>query len=166
MSSYPNSGPMLTLVGQAGHMLRAALAYAERGKPVFPCEPGGKEPLTEHGFKDASKDPRKINAWWRRWPNANIAIPTGAESGFWVLDVDADKGGFATLEEWEVEEPLPETAMVRTGRGGIHYYFDYPTDGTVIPNSAGKLGPGLDVRGEGGYVLVPPSFTKDAYEYV
>lgn len=158
MTSYQHSG-----LGKLG---KAALAYAKRGVPVFPCKPGGKEPLTKSGHLEATTDRARINLWWRRSPRANIGIPTGERSGLLVLDVDADKGGFASLEEWEVEEPMPETAMVRTGRGGLHYYFEYPADGTHVPNSTGKLGPGLDVRGEGGYILAPPSRTEGAYEYV
>ncbi len=149
-----------------GKLGKAALAYAERGVPVFPCMPGGKAPLTKSGHLEATTDRARLNLWWRRWPRANIGIPTGERSGLLVLDIDADKGGFASLEEWEVEEPMPETAMVRTGRGGIHYYFSYPADGSRIPNSASKLGPGLDVRGEGGYVLAPPSRTEGDYAYL
>jgi hypothetical protein len=144
---------------------KAALCYARKGIPVFPCEPGGKDPLTKHGFKDATTNQSRITAWWIRWPNANIGAPTGARSGFWVLDIDADKGGVESLAALiDAHGELPQTASVRTGRGGRHYYFRYPDDGTVIPNSAGKLGHGLDVRGEGGYVLVPPSVTEGRYE--
>jgi len=144
---------------------RRALNIADKGIPVFPCEAGGKDPLTKHGFKDATTSKSKITAWWNRWQEANIGVPTGARSGFWVLDVDADKGGFESLAALlATHGELPHTATVRTGGGGRHYYFKYPQDGTVIPNSAGKLGRGLDVRGEGGYVLVPPSVTEGRYE--
>ena len=148
-------------------ILKAALEYAEDGIPVFPCKPGGKAPLTERGHLDATTDRRQIHAWWNRWPNANIAVPTGARSGFFVVDVDKDSWGFGTLDALEERfGELPPTRTVKTGRDGMHYYFRYPDDGTVIPNSSGRLGPGIDIRGEGGYVLIPPSRTEGAYEYL
>src|SRR3712207_9298136 len=75
-----------------GAMVRAALSYAARGVPVFPCEPSGKRPLTYNGFWEASTDERRIRAWWGRWPKANIGVPTGRASGLLVLDVDAGDG--------------------------------------------------------------------------
>jgi Bifunctional DNA primase/polymerase, N-terminal len=146
-------------------LLRAALAYAGRGVPVFPCEPGGKRPLTRNGHWDATTDRRAIERWWRRQPSANIGLPTGKESGIVVLDVDAD-GGPESLAKLEREgAPVPKTARTRTGGGGFHLFFRYPGI-TEIRNSAGLLGPGLDVRGEGGYVVVPPSRTRGPYEWV
>jgi bifunctional DNA primase/polymerase-like protein len=127
---------------------RAALAYSRRGLTVFPCEPGGKKPLTYNGFYDATTDPRRIRTWWRRWPDANIGIPTGERSGLLVLDVDLDAGGSESLARLEqVNGPLPKTAKARTGGGGVHVFFRYPT-GETVRNSAGRLGPGLDVRGK------------------
>jgi hypothetical protein len=147
-------------------LLRAALAYAGRGVPVFPCEPGGKRPLTRNGHWDATTDRRAIERLWRRQPFANIGLPTGKKSGIVVLDVDADDGGPESLTKLEREGiPVPRTARTRTGGGGIHVFFRYPSE-TEIRNSAGLLGPGLDVRGEGGYVVVPPSRTQGAYEWV
>jgi hypothetical protein len=147
-------------------LLRAALAYARRGIPVFPCEPGGKAPLTYSGFWDATTDARRIRAWWSRWPYANVGVPTGERSGLLILDIDLRDGGpesLATLER--TGGPLPETAKARTGGGGMHLFFRYPA-GERVGNSAGRLGPGLDVRGEGGYVIVPPSRTQSAYEWL
>jgi hypothetical protein len=147
-------------------LLGAALAYARRGIPVFPCEPGGKAPLTYNGFWDASTDPRRITAWWSRWPAANVGVPTGERSGLLVLDVDPRDGGAEGLAALErAGGPLPETAKSRTGGGGTHVFFAYPA-GEVVRSSAGKLGPGLDVRGEGGYVVVPPSRTQGAYVWL
>jgi hypothetical protein len=147
-------------------LVKAALAYARRGAPVFPCEPGGKKPLTYNGFYDATTDPRRIRTWWHRWPGANIGIPTGERSGLLVLDVDLDDGGSESLASLEqVNGPLPKTAKARTGGGRVHVFFRYPT-GETVRNSAGKVGPGLDVRGEGGYVVVPPSHTEGAYEWL
>ena len=145
---------------------RAALAYARRGIPVFPCEPGGKRPLTYNGFWDATADAPRVAAWWRRWPNANVGVPTGERSGLLVLDVDSDAGGPDSLVLLERSHgPLPRTAKARTGGGGVHLYFRYPA-GETVRNSAGRLGPGLDVRGEGGYVVVPPSRTQSTYEWL
>ena len=143
----------------------AALSYARRGVPVFPCEPGGKRPLTPNGFWDATTDAPRVRAWWGRWPSANVGVPTGEKSGLLVLDVDPRDGGRASLAALEREHgPLPRTARARTGGGGAHVFFRYPPEGEVR-NSAGWLGPGLDVRGEGGYVVVPPSRTQGAYEW-
>jgi hypothetical protein len=145
---------------------KAALAYAKRGVPVFPCEPGAKRPLTRNGHWDTTTDPRVIGRWWKRWPSANLGVPTGKKSGFVVLDVDLDAGGPESLANLEgASVPAPKTARVRTGGGGIHIYFRYPS-GAGIRNSAGLLGSGLDVRGEGGYVVVPPSRTQGPYEWV
>jgi hypothetical protein len=147
-------------------LLKAALAYARRGAPVFPCEPDGKRPLTYNGFWDASADPRRVEAWWSRWPEANVGIPTGERSGLLVLDVDPGAGGPESLAALErTGGPLPRTTRTRTGGGGMHVFFRYP-EGETVRNSAGRLGPGLDVRGEGGYVVVPPSRTRSAYEWL
>jgi hypothetical protein len=133
---------------------------------VFPCEPGGKRPLTYNGFWDASADPRRVESWWSRWPAANLGVPTGERSGLLVLDVDPASGGPESLAALErVHGPLPRTAKARTGGGGMHVFFVYPV-GEEVRNSAGKLGPGLDVRGEGGYVVVPPSRTRGDYEWI
>jgi Bifunctional DNA primase/polymerase, N-terminal len=147
-------------------MLKAALAYARRGVPVFPCQPGAKRPLTRNGHWDATKDPHAIERWWKRWPSANVAVPTGKKSGVVVLDVDPATGGPESLAKLgRLGGPVPKTARARTGGGGVHVFFRYPR-GTEIRNSAGLLGPGLDVRGEGGYVVVPPSRTQGPYEWV
>src|SRR5271156_3703645 len=101
-------------------MLRAALAYAAHfGFAVFPCRPRGKTPLTDHGYKDASKDPAQIQKWWDRCPDANVAIATGAISRIVVLDIDPRHGGDDTLEALQTRYcRLPETPMVLTGGGG------------------------------------------------
>jgi hypothetical protein len=133
---------------------------------VFPCEPGGKVPLTYSGFWDATTDARRIKAWWGRWPHANVGVPTGERSGLLVLDVDPRDRGPESLTALErTNGPLPETAKARTGGGGVHVFFRCPA-GKAVRNSAGRLGPGLDVRGEGGYVVVPPSRTQSAYEWL
>jgi hypothetical protein len=91
-------------------------------------------------------------------------MPTGNRSGWVVVDVDPKHGGYDSLAELHEEgHELPLTATIKTGGGGVHHYLRYP-EGVEIRNSAGKLGPGLDIRGEGGYVIVPPSVTEGPYE--
>jgi len=125
---------------------------AEQAKPVFPCRHApDKSPLTRRGFKDATTDLAKIHAYWNANPGASIGMPTGRASGIFVMDVDR----LEALEELEKEHgKLPVTLIVRTPRGGWHIYFQH-VEG--ITNSPGGLPKGIDVRGEGGYVLVPPS---------
>jgi len=147
-------------------LLKAALSYARRGIPVFPCQPGGKRPLTYNGFWEATTDLHRIKGWWGRWPQANVGIPTERKSGLLVLDVDQRSGGLESLAALVREGgPLPKTAKARTGGGGVHVFFRYPLE-EEVRNSAEWLGPGLDVRGEGGYVVVPPSRTQSAYEWI
>jgi hypothetical protein len=154
---------------EAAPLLAAALAYARRGVPVFPCSPGGKAPLTAGGFWDAATDPARVKAWWSRSSRANVGVPTGRRSGLLVLDVDPDDGGLESLASLERRDgPLPRTARARTGGGGLHVYFRYSASGlgVEVRNSASWLGAGLDVRGEGGYVVVPPSVTAAPYEWL
>lgn len=143
--------------------LEAALRYAGRGWPVFPCRARRKVPLTAHGLKDATTDADEIRSWWRQWPDANVAVRTGSVSGLVVIDVDGDDG-VASLRALEREHcTLPRTASVVTPRGGQHFYLAHP--GVPVSNSAGRLGAGLDVRGEGGYVVAPPSIGPTGRRY-
>jgi hypothetical protein len=145
-------------------ILEAAVRHATRGRPVFPCHPRGKTPCTPHGFKDATVDVPRIEAWFTKdWPNGNLAVCTGRIAALVVVDVDGEEGS-ASLRRLEQEHaPLPRTASVVTPSGGEHFYFRHP--GPEIRNSAGRLGPGLDVRGDGGYVLVPPSVGSNGRRY-
>jgi hypothetical protein len=150
-------------------MLDAALAYARTHIPVFPCNPLDKQPLTPHGFKDATTDEAQIRAWWTQWPNAMIGIPTGPVSGIWALDTDKDAvkqiDGEATLAQLEMRHsPLLRTRTSITPRGGRHRLFIWD-DNALIRNSVGKIGPGIDVRGVGGYICVPPSQTANGGAY-
>lgn len=139
-------------------LLRAALGYASRGRPVFPLEPRGKRPLTTHGCRDATADEAQIQAWWKRWPAANIGLATGRR--FAVLDVDGAEG-YASIATLEAEHgALPGTLACITARGE-HRWFTTPE---VISNRAG-LRPGLDARGEGGYVVAPPSIHMTGHVY-
>lgn len=132
-----------------------ALEYATLlGWPVFPCKPD-KTPYTQHGFKDASVDREQIRAWWDRWPDASIGLPTGRASGVYVVDIDEGKGGPAS---WQTLEELHQdviTMVARTGGGGWHLYFKAPE--LELGSTAGRLGRGIDTRGDGGYAILPPS---------
>ena len=144
-------------------MKNNALAMAEDGYPIFPCNPQNKQPLIKGGFKNATTDEKTIQRWWDKNPNAHIGLPTGAVSGLVVLDVDNKNGVSGSDSLAELEElygELPETVRVKTRTGGYHYYFQHP--GIDIKNSASKLGAGLDIRGDGGYVISPPS---EGYSY-
>ncbi|MCR9272545.1 MULTISPECIES: bifunctional DNA primase/polymerase [Mameliella] len=154
-------------------MMLKALEYAQRGWAVFPvhgivdgrctcgsddCKSPGKHPVFPGGFKNATTDGETIRDWWSQVPDANVAIATGEASGIFVLDVDigADKSGERSLAELEERiGRLPAEAVVRTGSGGLHFYFAMPS--APIRSSASRLGLNLDVRGTGGYVVAPPS---------
>ncbi|WP_246673042.1 MULTISPECIES: bifunctional DNA primase/polymerase [unclassified Mesorhizobium] len=138
------------------------MAYAKRGTPVFPCQPRGKEPATRRGLYDATTDRAIIETWWGSAPQLNIGIPTGTPSGFWVLDVD-NEDGEASLRGLEAAQaPLPPTVEVITGRGR-HLYFRLGEYN--LRNSAGRIGTGIDVRANGGYVLAPPSIHPSGRAY-
>src|SRR5262249_22697636 len=132
-----------------------ALRYAAHGWPVFPCQPGSKQPATAHGFLDATCDPDKITWWWHRRPEANLAIATG-HPGPDVLDVDQHGpagNGFAAFNRLKRAGLIDgASAIVATPSGGLHAYF------TGSGQRCGKLtGHHLDFRAHGGYILAPPS---------
>jgi Bifunctional DNA primase/polymerase, N-terminal len=133
---------------------QAAHRYADAGWNVFPCAPGSKLPLTQHGFLDASASHRRIEGWWKNTPAANVAIATG-RPGPDVLDIDVhpDGSGWSALNELKRAGLVPEAgAVVRTPSGGGHFYYA----GSDQRN--GHLpGHHLDYRGLGGYVVAPPS---------
>jgi hypothetical protein len=139
-------------------MLTAALRYAAAGWPVFPVVWRGKEPLTPHGFKDASTDRGTVSSWWRRWPTANVAVATGAP-GPDVVDVDVKNGapGMELYERaWRAGLLRGAAAVIRTPSGGLHVWFA----GTLQPQ--GAIGPrkALELKAHGGYVLLPPSYVE------
>lgn len=149
--------------------LKAALYYAQKyGWAVFPVKAEEKRPHTPHGCKDAKKDPGAIKAWWKKWPTASVGVATGSISNLIVIDedLDDDKGldGIMAMAAWEKDNgvSLPETARAITGRGGAHLYYHYT--GKDIQNRTGIID-GVDVRGEGGYVVAPPSVHPNGVEY-
>lgn len=143
-------------------MLEIAMALAARGLHVFPCRPRDKRPATPNGLKDATTDRDTIARWWRREPDYNIAVATGPVSGVFVIDIDGlDAEG--ALRKLEAEHgALPPSVEVITARGR-HIYFQWP--GQPMRNSASKIAPGVDVRGDGGYVLAPPSIHPSGRRY-
>jgi hypothetical protein len=143
-------------------MLPAALEYAARGWHVFPLGPKSKKPLpNSNGFYGATTNPETIKRLWTQ-SDRNIGIRTGAPSGFWVLDIDGDEGE-ASLRALELRHGrLPPTPEAITGGGGRHLSFKYTGP---VSNSAKKMAPGLDVRGDGGYVVAPPSIHESGRAY-
>jgi Bifunctional DNA primase/polymerase, N-terminal len=142
---------------------RQALAYAERGWPVFPCLPGRKAPATEHGHLDATTDPARISAWFARRPGLNLAIATGAP-GPDVLDIDSHgptENGYAALGELRRAGLLDGiAASVQTPNSGLHLYL------LGSDQRCGHLpARHVDFRARGGYVLAPPSHA-DGRPYV
>jgi hypothetical protein len=146
-------------------MMRCALALAEKGFAVFPCIPRGKTPATKHGFKDATRDPKVIETWWRVLPGHNIGVATGEPSGVFVIDVDTKKAdGEKELRQLEAQlGELPATVESITPGGGRHIFFRHP--GWPVKCSQGEFAAGIDLRGDGGYVIVPPSVHPTGRRY-
>lgn len=160
--SNPSPSPWLTAAfrdaARSSDLASAALTLALARVPVFPCVRGGKQPMTAHGFHSATIDPQQVERWWTRTPDANIGIPTGANSGLVVVDVDVHPGGdgfraFSRVTEMGLTQRW--AWMVRTPSGGMHAYFA-ATPGEEQPcwSVASKH---IDFRGDGGYIVAPPS---------
>lgn len=166
-------------MSRESHLLAAALSYAARGWLVVPlhtpladgrcdCRRAdcsvGKHPRVQHGLREGTTDPEQIRTWWSMWPGANIGIVTGAESGLVVLDIDPRHNGDDSLSDLQDRYgPLPDTVEALTGSGGRHILFRHP--GGRIGNSQGRLGPGLDTRGDGGYIVAAPSLHASGRKY-
>jgi hypothetical protein len=138
--------------------------YAEKGLSVIPIIPGSKKPMVAWASfqkERATKD--QINEWWSKNPDCNIGIVTGEISDLFVVDIDTEEGQ-KNLEEYGFDSII--TPTVKTPRGGQHLYFKYP-EGTNITIGAGKI-PGTDFRGNGGFVVAPPStnVTGKPYEWI
>ena len=142
-----------------------ALRYVGLGWRVVPIKPGTKRPPMDDWGEAASDDPEIVRNWFTGlYRTHGVGVATGARSGMWVLDVDPAHGGRETLAALiEQYGPLPETASVLTGGGGWHFYYLQPA-GMRVPLSKGKLGPGIDVRGDGGQVVAPPTIHPDTGE--
>ena len=146
------------------------------------CSPG-KHPRTPNGFQDATTDPGIISMWWEEWvdeygithppmyPDSNIGVATGSTSGILVVDVDIKHDGLQTWTELQDMNGMVNTMTSITGSGGNHYFFRLPEgyhDNGLLKNTTGTIGPGVDTRGDGGYIILPPSthVSGDAYEWV
>ena len=160
-------------------MLEHALEYAALGMRVLPlhrimpdgtcscglagCASPGKHPMTRTGVKSATTDEAMIRRWWEAAPDANIGIATGAESGIFVIDVDEKSGGYDSLAELCAKYgEINGTWYAETGGGGLHFYFSHP--GGAVKNKVGVMR-GIDIRGDGGYVVAPPSNHKSGRPY-
>jgi hypothetical protein len=147
-------------------ILECALDYASFGWSVFPChsirdgkcsceenelcKKPGKHPRTMNGFKDATTNEAIIKEWWKKWPDANIGCATGEISGIVVLDLDTKH------DRTSNEFILPITVCAISGGLGEHFFFEYP--GHYVKSTNGELfGPGVDIKGDGGYVILAPS---------
>lgn len=161
----PDSAAPAAPVRPTNPLLEAALEYASKGLGVFPCWPGTKEPATKHGHYDATTMSEVLEVYWKGTPDFNVALRTG--NGLLVLDIDIEPGGEASLAKLETTYgELPETVEQRSPSGGRHLFFRFPRDQN-IGNSAGRLGPGLDIRANGGYIMMTPSRTeKGVYSWV
>jgi putative DNA primase/helicase len=171
---------MATIDKRRARLLAAALAYPKLGWRVFPvhswdatrcscgklrCESPAKHPRTKHGLKEATTDEKTIRAWWKKWPDANIGIATGTGSGIFVIDVDSRAGGHESIAELERRHgKLPATVESVTGSLGRHIVFAHPKGGVHIRTIVG-LALGIDVRGDGGYIVAPPSNHASGREY-
>jgi putative DNA primase/helicase len=165
MSSAPERLPTTrrTPLSELG---RSALFYVRHlGWRVLPLKPKDKVPLgscVPHGCKDASQDPEQVRSWWTAHPDANVGIATGAGSGIFVVDVDGAAGENALMGLQDQHEELPDTLVGLTGGGGRHLLFQHP--GTSVGNKV-ALREHLDIRGDGGYIVAPPSVHPNGNSY-
>jgi hypothetical protein len=141
--------------------LAAALAYCAAGCSVIPCRITGKQALVPwKPWQQMAADPEQLRIWWRRWPKANLAIITGRISDLVVVDIDPAHGGLGTLAAMEADHQLLDrSATVLTPSGGRHYWLRHPGGRLTNSNKAirDRYGAGVDIRGDGGLVLAPPS---------
>jgi putative DNA primase/helicase len=182
-TAWPLWGPRAkrqrVVVGEptvAAGCLAAALGYAtERGWHVFPVPPGTKKSCKKADYSNgrnwgATNDPIEIRRDFERWPEAGVGIPTGEVNEIWVLEADTLKGhgvdGIAAMKALEEKHGrLPTTLMAISPSGSLHAYWRWPGNGTTIRNSASEVAPGVDVRGEGGMVVAPPTVKPDSGVY-
>lgn len=149
------------------HDVESGVCSCDDGEACSPSR-AGKHPRVGDWAKQSSKSPRKLSEWWQQWPNANIGIPTGSINRFFVLDIDPHNGGWLAYQDAGLAGELPPTYAPMTGSGGQHFWFRYPDEevlGWKVTNH-NKLPRGLDVRGNGGYVVGAPSTSlKGSYPW-
>jgi hypothetical protein len=157
-------------------ILQAALAYASRGLAIFPVPPGTKKSYKSAAHSGGrawgmTRDADEIRRDFAQWPDAGIGIPTGAINGIIVVETDTVAGGHAhdgdlALAELEAEHgALPDTLQAVSPSGSIHRYFRHPGGGIKIKNSCSEIAPGIDVRGDGGMVVAPPTLRPGVGRY-
>lgn len=149
--------------------LEQILYFPKHGIPIFPVAQKGKVPIPSNGFKSATTNKDQVIEWFEKHIECNWAIPTGERlkggAGILALDIDLKSGGFETWKSFRSEFPEPiVTIIVETGGGGQHLWF-IQLDGCDVPCGTNVLGPGIDVRANGGYILVPPSVTEQTYKF-
>ncbi|MEK7643065.1 MAG: bifunctional DNA primase/polymerase [Patescibacteria group bacterium] len=137
--------------------LNAALRYQAQGLSIIPANLYKKALVEWEVFQQKPPDQKQIIAWWKKWPDANPALITGAVSGMVVFDLDTKYG------RTESEFQIPPTACSKTGRGGKHFFFKHP--GMHVKTASGIFGEGADIRGDGGYALLPSSINSEGGEY-
>ena len=142
--------------------LEAALSYAKRGWPIFPCKVNAKRPLTPKGVHNATIDESRIRQWWAMWPQANIGLACGTASGLVVIDVDGEDGRQSLQKLVDTHGPLPRTLASSTGRG-VHYIFRAGDD--PIRTTTSELGKGIDTRSTSNYIIAPPSIHESGKQY-
>ena len=137
--------------------LAIALKLAKAGLPIFPARASNKRPHVNDWPNVATTDAARLRAWWRKWPNAMPAIPTGERSGIAVLDIDMKDGkdGMATLRDLGFDSRSLSPVSIPTPTGGDHRYYRYAEG---LGSNAGKIGPGVDMRAAGGFVVAPGAF--------
>ena len=143
---------------------QACREYLARHWSVIPVRPHDKRPAIRwQEFQQRQATRTEIEGWFKQWPDANVAIVTGAISGLVVLDIDPEHDGEGSLAGLIQEHgPLPRTIEATTGGGGRHLYFSHP--GGLVRNKVG-LAPGIDLRGDGGCVVAPPSIHASGKSY-
>ena len=152
----------IQLVGLGVKVVPVHTPISKDGAVICSCQKGaacrsiGKHPIPTKWVDAASDDPVSIRAWWKSFKSANLGVVAGFGSGLVVIDIDPRHGGNDSLDGLQTKHgKLPDTATVITGSGGQHIYFKHP--GGRVPNSAGAIGAGIDVRGDGGFVVGPGS---------
>ena len=164
----PSTNQNAPVDGAAGHPLSWAHRYAARGWRVVPIIPNEKRPALNAWQNAATTDASLIETWWtKNYTGHGVGVVTGEESGIFVLDVDiaGGKQGQETLQQLTTKHgELPPTPLVFTPSGGWHVYFAWPKGKTIRNDASRRLGPGLDIRGEGGQVVAPPT-TRDSGGY-
>lgn len=146
---------------------RAIIEAAARGLRLFPVKAGGKLPLIAEWPDKASSDPDVLGACAREYPHCNWGVATGQPSGVFVIDVDGEEGRASMADLDQQGFTLPATLTVTTGRadGGEHRYYRMPQGIDVRNDQSGRIGPHIDVRGTGGFVVCPPSTHASGKQY-